>query len=141
MSTFTGNGPGSTVVDPQGRRAPAAPPVSVHLQRSGPWQIIVVDGEMDLQVLPLLPDLRGLVAARVVFDLHGVTFMDASALGALVERRRWVTRSGGCMRLVAHSGPVLRLLVMTGTGGLFSTFDTLDRALHTPVPPGPDEAS
>jgi anti-anti-sigma factor len=111
------------------------------MQTSGPWKIVVVDGEMDIVVLPLLPDLRGGVAAQVVFDLLGVTFMDASALGALIGRQQRVTRSGGCMRLVAQAGPVLRLLSMTGTSDVFCTFDTLDRALHAPIPIGPHEAA
>ena len=87
---------------------------------------------MDVHVLPLLPDLRGR-AEQVVLDLRGVTFMDVRAFEAIVDRQCRVTQSGGIMRLVAHSRPVLRLLKATGTSDLFPTFDTLDRALHTPL--------
>lgn len=89
----------------------------------------------------MLPLLRGGVAAQVVFDLLGVTFMDASALGALVGRDHRIILSGGCMRLVAQAGPVLRLLEMTGTNDVLCTFDTLDRALRAPVPVGPHDAA
>ena len=142
MSVQVETDPRPAVVDLQARRSTApVPPVSVQLATSGPWQIIVVEGEMDIQVLPLLPDLRGTIAAQVVFDLLGVTFMDACALRALLDRQRRVTQAGGYVRLVAHSRPVPRLLMLTGTGALFRTFDTLDQALNTPIPTGADEAS
>ena len=115
----------------------SATTVSVHLRSSSPWQIVVVEGEMDIQVVPLLPDLPGGSGApQVVFDLLGVTFMDARALGALVDRQRRITREGGCLRLVARSRPVGRLLELTGTSDLFGTFDTLEGALRTPVTTG-----
>ena len=94
---------------------------------------------MDILVLPLLPDLRGGVAAQVIFDLLGVTLMDCCALGVLMRLQRSVTRSGGCVRLVAQAGPVLGLLKLTGTSDVLSTFDTIDRALYAPVPVGPHE--
>lgn len=141
MNTLIRNDPRSTVIEFRAPRPAEAPSVSVHLQTSGPWKIIVIQGEMDIVVLPLLPDLRGGVDARAVFDLGGVTFMDCCALGALIRRQRRIASSGGWMRLVARAGPVLRLLQLTGTSDLFSTFDTLDRALHAPVPIGPHEAA
>jgi anti-anti-sigma factor len=76
----------------------------------------------------------------VVFDLVGVTFMDAFAPGALIGRLYRITRSGGCMRLVVQARPG-RLLKLTGTSEVFCTFDTPDRALHAPVPIGPHEAA
>lgn len=136
MTALTGNDPGSNVISLLASLPAATPAVSVHLHTCGPWQIIEVNGEMDIQVLPLLPSLRNGVAAHVVFDLLGVTFMDACALGALVGRQQGITRSGGCMRLVAPS-PVLRLLGMTGTRLAFPTFNTLERALHNQCPPAP----
>ena len=117
------------------------PGVSVHLQRSAGWTVLVVEGEMDLQVLPLLPDLQGSDAAHVVFTLSGVTFMVATSLGALVGMQRKAHLAGGCVRLVAPSSPVLRLLMLTGTGRVFDTFDTLDQALSPPVLTGPEPAS
>jgi anti-anti-sigma factor len=130
MTTFLGNDLGSSGIDPPPRHA-VTPTVSAHLRTSGPWRIVVVEGEMDIQAVPLLPDLRG-VALRVVFDLRGVTFMDAGALGALVAEQRRVSHAGGCLRLVAQAGPVLSILSRTGTSNLFCTFDTLGRALRTP---------
>lgn len=128
MRAHIGDEPGQNLVDQVRRYASATPTVAVRLRTSGPWKIIVVDGEMDIQVLPLLPDLRGGGVAHVVFDLTRVTFMDASALGSLLDRQQWVARSGGRVRLVA-SRPVLRLLGLTGTSDLFRTFATLEQAL------------
>jgi hypothetical protein len=58
MKTSVGS-PGSTVVALPRPHPTETPSVSVHIQQSGPWQVIAVDAEMDIQVLPLLPDLRG----------------------------------------------------------------------------------
>ena len=44
------------------------------------------------------------------------------------------------MRLVAP-WPVLKLLNATRTGRVIPTFDTLERALQTPVPSGPGRAA
>jgi hypothetical protein len=75
-----------TVVDLGTRPAAnAVPTVSVSRSRSGRWTIFEVEGEMDLQVVPLVADLSGLDGARVVFELHGVTFMDAGGLGAMMK--------------------------------------------------------
>ena len=96
---------------------------------------------MDIQVLPALAEVDSRGVVHVVFVLSAVTFVDAAALGALVGMQRKALTAGGCVRLVAPSRPVRRLLLLTGTSRLFSTFDDLGQAMSAPVPTGPERAS
>ena len=112
--------------------------LSVRLQRSGRWTIIVVDGEMDLQTRPLVTDLCGSDAAHLIFKLSGVTFMDAAAVGLIVSLQRNAVLAGGCVRLLAPSKSVRWALALTETNRLFLAFDALDQALAMPIPSGPE---
>jgi anti-sigma B factor antagonist len=108
------------------------PAVAVRVHRSGRWLVLEVDGEMDLQVVPLIPDLVGSDASRAVFELHGVTFMDASGLGAIAETQRQAVAAGGCVRLVAPSTQARRLLMLAGSERAFPSFDSVEAAMSTP---------
>lgn len=121
------------------RPSQAPPDVSLHLRSFGDWLVVLIEGEMDLQVVPLMADLRGHGAAQVVFDLSGVTFMDATGLGALVGAAERSARAGGCMRVVIPPR-VRALLVLTRCRGMFEIFDSLSEAVSTPVPARPDQA-
>jgi anti-anti-sigma factor len=130
-----------SVVDLGARRAGDVAPVSVRLRWSGPWTIVEVEGEMDLQVLALVPELLGNSATQVVFDLHGVTFMEACAIGMMVDVRRRALASGGCVRLVTPSSRARKLLTLTRTDRVFLMFDSLEEAVSTPVDTGSQPAS
>lgn len=145
MSVHRVNGQGPTpVIDfPQQRTRDAASPpsVSVRGRRSGAWTILEVEGEMDIQALPLVADLlRGRVVG-VVLELHAVTFMDASGLGMMVDVQRRTRDAGGCLRLAAPSSSVRKVLVLTGCDRSFRTFDSLVRAVSAPMDLGRTTAS
>jgi anti-sigma B factor antagonist len=74
-------------------------------------------------------------------DLQGVDFIDACGLGLLLESRRQAVAAGGCVRLVAPSRPVCRLLTLTGSYGAFTRFDSLPQAVTAPVKTAPEEVS
>ena len=118
------------------RAAPAVPSVSVRLHRSGRWTVVEVDGEMDVQTLPLVVDALGSDTTHVLFELRGVTFLDASGLGMMIGSQRTARAAGGCVRLVAPSQQARRLLWLTGTDRVFLTFDSLDKAVAAPVAVG-----
>jgi anti-sigma B factor antagonist len=120
-------------VDAATRRPSPEPVVSVRQHRSGPWTIFVVAGDMDLQVLPLVPGLPDNEARRVVFDLDRVTFMDAAGLGVIVRNQQNARQAGGCVRLVAPSTSVRRILWLTGTDQAFHSFRSVHAAVSTPV--------
>ena len=122
-------------------RQPAKPTVVVRLSRSRGWLILEVEGEVDLLVGWLIPDLVSCGVLQVVFDLHAVTSMDACALGMLVETQRQAVAAGGCVRLVAPSQPALRCLKATRLERAFPVFASVDQAVLAPFDPIGDGAS
>lgn len=116
-----------------GQRPWGASGVRVRESRSGPWLVLRIEGEMDLQVDPLVAriGLRG--CSFVVFELHGVTFIDGSGLRVLAETRRRAVASSGGVRLVAPSACVRRLLLLAGAAVKFPVFDTVHQALSKPL--------
>lgn len=84
-------------------------------------QIVTVRGEVDLATAPRLRALisraigqAGADPPRVVVDLLGVDFMDTAGIEVLLEKWNALRQFAGSMRLVAHEGPVTRLLGLTG---------------------------
>jgi stage II sporulation protein AA (anti-sigma F factor antagonist) len=134
------NGCGSAAVTDLGTRDTGATrdiaepgfSVSVRGHPGGRWTVLEVEGEMDLRAFPLIPDLVGTANPRVVLELHGVSFMDARGLGAIVECQRRALVAGGYTRLVAPSPSVRRVLALTGCDRIFLTFDTIDQAVSAP---------
>ena len=108
--------------------------VSLAVHVAGAWTIVAVSGEMDLLVVPLLGELVSADVRHVVFELRQVTFIDGRGIDLLLERQRDALRTGGCVRLVAPSRQVRRLLIVTGLSREFTMFETVDEAVSAPVP-------
>lgn len=121
--------PDGTVI--YSRRIPA-PGVVMRYTTAGPWLVVEVGGELDLQAVPLLNTLGG-EPHFVVLDLHGVTFMDCSGLRALGNAQRRAVDAGGAVRLAAPSSQVLSLLQHTGLERAFPAFDTVSEATAAPA--------
>lgn len=111
--------------------------VSVSVSVSGAWTIVAIAGEMDLLVVPLVSELVGADARHLVFELRQVTFMDGRGLDLLLKTQRDALKAGGCVRLVAPSRKVRRLLVLTGSNREFTTFASVDEATSVPAPTPP----
>lgn len=111
--------------------------VSVSVSVSGAWTIVSIAGEMDLLVVPLVSELVGADARHLVFELRQVTFMDGRGLDLLLKSQRDALKAGGCVRLVAPSRKVRRLLVLTGSNREFTTFASVDEATSVPAPTPP----
>jgi len=82
------------------------------------------------------PELRELLIGRIengnhqiVLDLKLVTFMDSSALGALIGA---IKKMGplGTLALVGATGPVLQLLKLTRMDKVFPLFPSASAALN-----------
>lgn len=89
---------------------------------------IVVRGELDMSVAPGLADaITGASSAgvSVLLDLSGVTFLDSSAIGALVASGREVTEGGGRLQIGPRSDIVTRVLEITGLAEPSDAFDVL----------------
>jgi anti-sigma B factor antagonist len=87
-------------------------------------QVICVQGEIHVSTAPDFSQrLNETIAAGkryFVLDLSGVTFIDSTGLGVLLNGLRRIHRVNGRMTLVCTNPTVLRLFHVTG---LDSTFD------------------
>lgn len=90
-------------------------------------QTIVLRGELDLpQVRTITAALSAAVgdATRdVVVDVREVTFLDSTALGALLLAAQRLRRQGRPLTLVVAEGPVTALLELSGVADHFRLTD------------------
>ena len=104
------------------------------------YTIMTISGELDIASVPVLRDqIPGLLppqAGRIVIDLFGVTFCDASGLAALVGASRRADQLDGVLRLAAPTPLVATLLRLTGLDSRFEIFATVPEAHAHPLTPG-----
>jgi anti-sigma B factor antagonist len=81
------------------------------------------------------PELRDLLLGKIaegndqiLLDLGKVSFMDSSALGALIGGIKKM-QGLGTLALTGASGPVLQLLKLTRMDKVFSLYPSVDAAL------------
>lgn len=88
---------------------------------------ILVKGELDMAATPGLTEaiVRAKDRARITLDLSGVTFLDSSAIGALVASGREVSEAGGRLEIGPRSDIVNRVLEITGLAETSEAFDVL----------------
>jgi anti-anti-sigma factor len=88
---------------------------------------IRVKGELDMAATPTLT--QAVVGAssspRITLDLSGVTFLDSSAIGALVASGREVSEAGSRLEIGPRSDIVTRVLEITGLAESSEAFDVL----------------
>jgi anti-sigma B factor antagonist len=88
---------------------------------------LVVSGEIDLVTAPYLRDELAAVIADAgsssVVDLAGVTFIDSSGLGVLIDARSGIEGTDTTLVLLNPSGACRRVLELTGTAVLFQIVD------------------
>jgi anti-anti-sigma factor len=88
---------------------------------------IRVKGELDMAATPSLTQaiVGAAGTARIHLDLSGVTFLDSSAIGALVASGREVGDRGSRLEIGPRSDIVTRVLEITGLGESSEAFDVL----------------
>jgi anti-anti-sigma factor len=93
---------------------------------------VVITEELDLWAMPrlsaLLDDALGLQPQQLVVDLARCPFMDAAAIGLLLDAHRRARRGGGRLTLRSPSARLRRNLRLARA----------DRVLHV-TPEAPDE--
>ncbi len=101
------------------------------------YTIAAISGDLDIASVPALREqLLGLLrpdASRIVADLSGVTFCDASGLAVLIGVGRRARLLGGVLRLAAPSPPVVTVLRLTGLDRQFEIFATGPAATSGPA--------
>ena len=95
--------------------------------------VLSLTGELDLYTAPALREaLQGAVERspkRLVVDLAGVTFIDSTALGALVEARSRLARDDA-FALAAPGLEVRRALEVSGLDRHFSVYERIETAIE-----------
>jgi anti-sigma B factor antagonist len=88
---------------------------------------IRVKGELDMAATPSLTEaITGASGvSRIHLDLSGVTFLDSSAIGALVASGREIAEKGIRLEIGPRSDIVSRVLEITGLDESSEAFDVL----------------
>lgn len=114
---------------------PHTPGLSVSSQDG--YTVATISGDLDIARVPVLREqLHGVLgpdASRIVIDLSGVTFCDASGLAVLVGVGRRARLLDGVLCLVAPAPPVAKVLRLTGLGLHFQIFATVPAAVRAPA--------
>jgi anti-sigma B factor antagonist len=107
------------------------PPVEA-VERHDGSVVVRLAGELDLynsaQVREAIEAAAGESPARLVADLTEVTFVDSTALGALVEAQKGLPE-GTRLVVAAPSSEVRRALDVSGLARHFDVHETVDDAL------------
>lgn len=97
----------------------------------GEWAVVAVSGEVDVatspELLAALEDSRS-KHGKLVVDLAGVTFIDSTGLGIMVQAKR---AFGGedSLRLVVAEANVRKVFEITGLDGVLKIFGSREEAL------------
>jgi anti-anti-sigma factor len=114
------------------------------VRRKDGYTIVTISGEIDIARTPVLREqLLGLLrpgASRLVVDLSGVTFCDASGLAVLVGIARRAGLLDGILRLAAPTPLMSTVLRLTGLDSRFEIFATVPEAIGAPVREGVRDA-
>jgi len=113
------------------------PGPALSVRRQDDYTVVTISGEVDIASAPELREqLLGLLrpgASRLVVDLSGVTFCDASGLAVLVGVARRARLLDGAMRLAAPVPLLATVLRLTGLDSRFEIFATVPEALGAPA--------
>ena len=101
--------------------------------------VVHARGEVDIATAPLLSEVLREASADgaplLVADLAGVTLLDSTGLGALIEHLGQLREQGGRteLRLVVVEPQVKKVLAITGLDQIFSIFASIEEAIALAV--------
>ena len=122
------DGGSDTAVITTERTVPAESPAAAQLElstRTGAngYQIVSVTGELDIataeQAYSYLSEVIDGRSAPVTVDLSGLTFCDASGLGALARIARHARQKGRRLMLASARPSLLKIMRITGLDRVF----------------------
>jgi anti-anti-sigma factor len=100
-------------------------------QRSG-CALVAVDGELDLSTVEQLEEALGSAiddgTGPVVLDLAALRFCDSAGLAVLVRTHNQLSGLGRRLVIASASGPVLRVLELSGLNRMITTATNPDDA-------------
>lgn len=86
-------------------------------------------GVGDVKLREAVSEALAAGARNILLDLSGVSTIDSSGVGELVNTHQEVAAAGGILRLTSLPSKVVDILQMTQLITTFDTFDDLDEAL------------
>jgi anti-sigma B factor antagonist len=93
--------------------ADAVNPLAVERSRVDGYELLAVDGELDIATAPRMIAALNQAFANLqlplVVDLSSVNFMDSTGLALLMNARRRVVRLGQGFAIVCPGGPIRRV--------------------------------
>jgi anti-sigma B factor antagonist len=106
-------------------------PLTLSTEMADGVSVIHVAGDLDLSTVGAFDaELEhALASEHLVIELGQCTFIDSSALRALVRAQRLVTRAGGELALVAPSQPARRVLEIATLDRFVPVFGSLGEAV------------
>jgi anti-sigma B factor antagonist len=88
-------------------------PLAVERTRSDGYDVLTVEGELDIATAPrmiaALNEALADMAFPLVVDLSSVVFMDSTGLALLMNARRRVRRRGQGFAIACPKGPISRV--------------------------------
>lgn len=100
--------------------------------------IAALGGDLDIAAVPAVRErLLSLLrpsACRLVIDMSGVRYADASGLAVLVSTQRRAVLLGGTLHLAALQPEVARVLAATGVSRRLGTYPTVQAAIADRMP-------
>ena len=97
---------------------------SVSVEREDSGYVVSVAGEVDVATAPDLRErLHEAIAEGptvLVVDLLGVTFIDSTALGVLIDALKRSEAVGAAMRIVVSEPRILKVFTITGLTDIFA---------------------
>jgi anti-sigma B factor antagonist len=107
--------------------------------------LVSMSGELDLytaeRVQGGIDEAVAVGADTVVVDLSGISFVDSTALGVLVQETRRLEGRGHSLVLVTSDPRTQRVLEVTGLDRVLRTYATLHDALAELLPGAPPAAA
>ena len=101
-----------------GTKIGQSPNFDIGISHDGTFDIVTVQGEIDLVTAPLLSDAFVGLGSRIIVDLRAVSFMDSSGLAVLIQQKSEIEDRE--LRIVAADGSaVLRLFELSGLTDFF----------------------
>jgi anti-sigma B factor antagonist len=95
--------------------------------------VISLAGEADLYAAPELKEhlLRAIArnGKKIVVDLSGVTFIDSTSLGVLVQGERRLRPAGGRLALVCADPSIVKVFTITALDRIFPIYGSREEAI------------
>ena len=106
---------------------------SVSVESEDSSYVVSVTGEVDVATAPALRErLHEVIAdgpAVLVVDLLGVTFIDSTALGVLIDALKRSEAVGAVMRIVVSEPRILKVFTITGLTDIFAIRASREEAM------------